>query len=70
MFDVLLIKEHVKLKSISEQNDLLIKKDILKNLKRIGNNLNKVNLESNIDDIVKIISDNKTQLDKLLNALK
>lgn len=70
MFDVLLIKEHVKLKSISEQNDLLIKKDILKNLKRIGNNLNKVNLESNIDDIVKIISDNKTQLNKLLNALK
>ena len=70
MFDVLLTKECNELKRIIEQNDLVIKQYTLKKLKQIKNNLNSVTLESNIDDIIKIISENKTQLEQLLNALK
>jgi hypothetical protein len=70
MFDVLLTKECTELKRIIEQNDLVIKQYTLKKLKQIKNNLNSVTLESNIDDIIKIISENKTQLEQLLNALK
>jgi arginyl-tRNA synthetase len=69
MFDEL-IKEYNELKSLNEQNDLLIRKCVVTTLKQIVKNLNRVTVEMNIVDSLKIIIENKAKIEELVKALE
>ena len=68
MFDDL-IKEHAELMRITRQNENLIRGYIVITLKEVLKNLNSVNDETSLDDMFKIIAENKVKIKELVIAL-
>jgi len=64
-----LIKEHAKLMNIIKKNEKIIREYIVVTLNEVVNSMGSVNAEMSTDDVLKIIAENKTKIEDIMECL-
>ena len=64
-----LIKEYAQLMNIIKKNEKLIREYIVVTLKEVVNSMGSVNAEMSADDMLKIIAENKTKIEDIVESL-